>query len=147
MATRSPIGRLAAGNSIVTPPADPAGVGALNRALAARGVSWSFGDVMTSAATTDSGGITGRTRILRRYQLRSNGSGRTGVLVTAAGAPWVARSGNVVLIGSLLDPAWTDLPVSAGFMPFMDALLNRLSRGEVALAGGTPGEPVESRIG
>jgi hypothetical protein len=137
------IGRLTAGSSIVTPPEDPAAIGALNRALAARGVSWSYGDLVTTPATTDSSAITGRTRVMRRYQLRSNGSGRTGVLVTVGGAPWVARSGNVVLLGSLLAPAWTDLPVSAGFMPFMDALLNRLSRGEVALAGGTPGDPVE----
>jgi hypothetical protein len=137
------LGRLAAGNSIVTPPEDAASIGALNRALAARGVSWSYGDQVTTAATTDTNSIIGRTRVLRRYQLRSTGSGRTGVLVTAGGGPWVVRSGNVVLLGSLLDPAWTDLPVSAGFMPFMDALLNRLSRGEVALSAGTPGDPVE----
>ena len=48
----------------------------------------------------------------------------------------------MVLLGSRLDPAWTDLPVSAGFMPFMDALVNRLARGEVSLADGAPGDPV-----
>jgi hypothetical protein len=52
------------------------------------------------------------------------------------------RSGTVVLLGSRLDPAWTELPVSAGFMPFMDALVNRLARGEVSLADGAPGDPV-----
>jgi hypothetical protein len=52
------------------------------------------------------------------------------------------RSGDVVLLGSRLDPAWTDLPISAGFMPFMDALVNRLARGEVSLADGAPGDPV-----
>jgi Aerotolerance regulator N-terminal len=137
------IGRLASGSSIVTPPDDPAEIGALNRALAARGVGWSFGELLTTPVTTDSGTVTGRFRVLRRYQLRASGSGRTGVLVTAGGAPWLARSGNVVLVGSRLDPDWTDLPVSAGFMPFMDALLNRLARGEVALATGFPGDPVQ----
>jgi hypothetical protein len=58
------------------------------------------------------------------------------------GAPWLVRSGDVVLLGSRLDPAWTDLPVSAGFMPFMDALVNRLARGELSLADGAPGDPV-----
>jgi hypothetical protein len=48
----------------------------------------------------------------------------------------------VVLLGSRLDPAWTDLPISAGFMPFMDALVNRLARGEISLADGSPGDPV-----
>ena len=47
-----------------------------------------------------------------------------------------------MLLGSRLDPAWTDLPVSAGFMPFMDALVNRLARGEVSLADGAPGDAV-----
>ena len=137
------IGRLANGSSIVTPPEDPAALGALNRALAARGVGWSFGELVTTPATTDSGTIAGRFRVLRHYQLRPSGSGRTGVLVTVGGSPWLARSGNVVLLGSRLDPDWTDLPVSAGFMPFMDALLNRLARGEVALTAGIPGDPVQ----
>jgi hypothetical protein len=54
----------------------------------------------------------------------------------------MARGGDVVLLGSRLEPAWTDLPVSAGFMPFMDLLLNRLARGEAALDQGAPGDPV-----
>ena len=41
-----------------------------------------------------------------------SGSGRTGVLATVGGEPWMVRSGDVVLLGSRLDPAWTDLPVS-----------------------------------
>jgi hypothetical protein len=137
------IGRLARGSSIVMPPDDPAGIGALNRALAARGVSWSYGERVIAPATTDSGGVIGRVRVLRRYDLRPTGSRPTGVLVTVAGAPWLARGGNVVVIGSRLEPEWTDLPVSAGFMPFMDALVNRISRGEVAIAGGMPADPVQ----
>lgn len=137
------IGRLARGNSIVMPPDDPSGIGALNRALAARGVAWSYGEPVIAPAATDSGAGIGRVRVLRRYHLRPAGGGRTGVLVTVGGAPWLTRSGNVTLIGSRLDPAWTDLPVSAGFMPFMDALLNRVSRGEVVMAGGMPGDPVQ----
>jgi hypothetical protein len=46
-----------------------------------------------------------------------------------------------VLLGSRLDPAWTELPVSAGFMPFMDFLLNRVARGEVALVEAAVGQP------
>lgn len=136
------IGRLARGSSIVVPPSDPARLGAVNRSLAARGVAWSFGTAVAAPASTDSGALIGRVRVLRRYGLESNGSGRTGVLATVGGAPWLVRSGNVLLLGSRLEPEWTDLPVSAGFMPFMDALLNRLARGEVALVQATPGDPV-----
>lgn len=140
--TEVTIGRLAPGSSVVQPPEDGAQIGALNRALAARGVAWRYGPPVLEPATTDSGGLVGRVRVLRRYQLQPTASGRTGVLATAGGAPWLVRTGNVVLLGSRLDPAWTDLPVAAGFMPFMDALLNRLARGEVSLADGAPGDAV-----
>jgi hypothetical protein len=136
------LGRLARGSSIVQPPEDPAAVGALNRALAARGIAWRYGAPLIEPATTDSGALVGRVRVLRRYQLQAAQSGRTGVLATVGGAPWLVRSGDVVLLGSRLDPAWTDLPVSAGFMPFMDALVNRVARGEVSLADGAPGDAV-----
>ena len=83
-----------------------------------------------------------RERVDRRYTLLPTGSGRTGVMATVNGAPWIVRAGGVVLLGSKVDPAWTSLPLSAGFMPFMDGLINRVARGEVTLAGGFPGAPV-----
>jgi hypothetical protein len=64
------------------------------------------------------------------------------VVATVDGQPWLVRTGDAVLLGSRLDPAWTELPVSAGFMPFMDLLLNRLARGEVSIGEGAPGDPV-----
>ena len=51
--------------------------------------------------------------------------------MTAAGEPWLVRSGTVLLIGSRLDTGWTALPFQAEFVPFIDVLLNRLARGEV----------------
>ncbi|MGH7578846.1 MAG: hypothetical protein ACREM9_01645, partial [Gemmatimonadales bacterium] len=136
-------GRLGRGSSVVQPPADPAELGALNRALAARGVAWSYGRLSIAPAVTDSGPVIGRTRVTRRYALEPAGSGRTGVLATVGGEPWLVRSGDVLLLGSRLDPAWTELPLAAGFMPFMDLLLNRLARGEVILTQGAPGDAVQ----
>jgi hypothetical protein len=136
------LGRLARGASVVQPPNDPAELGALNRALGVRGVAWRYGDASTGTAFSDSGALVGRRRITRRYSLQSTASGRSGVLATVNGAPWIVRDGSVILLGSRLDPSWTDLPTSAGFMPFMDVLLNRLARGEVALGHGAPGDPV-----
>jgi hypothetical protein len=136
------LGKLSRGTSIVEPPEDPAHLGAVNRALAARGVPWSYGELSVQPGLTDSGPVIGRQRVQRRYTLRSTESGRTGVLATVGGTPWLVRSGDVVVIGSRLEPDWTELPVSPGFMPFMDVLLNRLARGELALETGTPGDPV-----
>nr|MBA3318644.1 hypothetical protein [Gemmatimonadales bacterium] len=136
------VGRLGRGSSVVQPPEDPAELGALNRALAARGVGWSYGRLSIDPVPADSGPVVGRVRVTRRHLLQPNGSGRTGVLASVAGEPWLVRSGGVVLVGSRLDPAWTELPLSAGFMPFMDLLLNRVARGEVILAQGAPGQAV-----
>lgn len=58
------------------------------------------------------------------------------------GAPWIVRSGTVVLVGSRFDPAWTTLPLRAGFVPLVDALVNRIARGELAILSAAPGDPV-----
>jgi hypothetical protein len=136
------LGRLGPGASVVEPPDDPAELGALNRALAARGIGWRYGMLTLAPAPTDSSAAVGRVRVLRRYRLEPTGSGRTGVVATVGGQPWLVRTGDVVLLGSRLDPAWTELPVTAGFMPFMDLVLNRLARGEVSIGEGAPGDPI-----
>lgn len=135
------VGRLGPELSVVLPPEDPAALGALNRALERRGVTWTFGALRAEPTATDSGMLVGEHPVRRRHELVSSGSGRTGVLATAGGAPWAVRSGDVILLGSRLDPEWTELPISAEFMPFMDRLLNRAARGEVALVDAAPGVP------
>lgn len=135
------LGSVGHGPSVVMPPADAAELGALNRRLQQRGSQWRFGTLRLDATTTDSGGLVGVHGVTRRYTLESSGSGRTGVLATAAGQPWAARSGDFILLGSRLDPDWTDLPLSAEFMPFMDRLLNRAMRGETSLVPAAPGQP------
>lgn len=136
------LGGFGTAGSILTPPADPAQLGALNRELERRGVAWRFGGPAARAGATDSGAVVGRVRVTRRHTLVPAGSGRTGVLATADGEPWLVRSGGVLLLGSRLEPEWTDLPLSAGFMPFLDRLLNRLARAELATVEGAPGAPV-----
>ncbi|MGE3615839.1 MAG: BatA domain-containing protein [Gemmatimonadales bacterium] len=134
------LGALGGGASVVLPPEDPARLGALNRALAARGSAWRFGDVSVTAATTDSGPWLGRERLTRRYRLEFQGGAPTDVLVTAGGEPWVVRSGRIVLVGSRFDPEWTSLPLAASFLPFLDALVNRAARGELIQLAGAPGD-------
>lgn len=140
--TEVEVGRLGANQSVVMPPSDPAALGALNRALAQRGVAWSFGQLSITPTALDSGSLVGSHPVQQRYALRSTGSGLTGVLATAGGTPWAVRSAGVVLLGSRLEPEWLALPLSAEFMPFMDRLINRTARGSLAQLHGAPGAQV-----
>lgn len=136
------LGALGPGASIVMPPEDPSAIGALNRALAARGAAWRYGPRLPGAVMTDSGAVVRRHQVGLRHQLVPVRGDSTGVLATAAGAPWAVRSGPIVLLGSRLDPAWTALPTSMEFLPFLDGLINRIAGGEAVVLTAAPGQPV-----
>ncbi|HMQ27506.1 MAG TPA: BatA domain-containing protein, partial [Acidimicrobiales bacterium] len=105
------LGPVTAGASVVIPPRDPAGIGAVNRALAARGSSWRYGDLTVLPTATDSGPWVGRVGVSRRYRLTFQGGAPTDVLVTAGGEPWMVRSGRLVLIASRLVLTLSGAPV------------------------------------
>jgi len=137
------LGALGRGRSIVLPPNDPALLPALNRALAARGVRWRYGAMLDGSGALDSGAVLAfRAGVVRRYALEPAIPDVGSVLVTADGAPWAVRDGDVVLLGSRLDPAWSELPLSAGFVPLLDHLLTRTLAGDLFLATAAPGTPV-----
>ncbi|MBK8002423.1 MAG: VWA domain-containing protein [Gemmatimonadetes bacterium] len=137
------LGTLGNGASVVLPPEDPAQLGALNRALERRGVAWRFGAPAPSAVMTDSSALLPRVAVRRRFLLEPMRAGQdAGVVARAGGQPWIVRDGAVVLVGSRLDAAWTDLPLTAAFVPLVDALVNRVARGDLALAVAAPGDPV-----
>ena len=128
---------------IASPPADPALVGQANRTLAGRGVPWRWGLAASPGVISapDLPAIQG-IQVTRRYRLETT-SGQQAtdeILATVNGEPWLVRSGNVVMLASRLDTAWTALPATPGFVPFMDALVNRIVAGEadVATAEGAP---------
>jgi len=136
-------------HAIVQPPADPALVGQANRALAARGVPWRWTQLGTPGviASSDLAVLTG-VSVVRRYRIEGAASreqGADGVLATVNGEPWLVRSGDVVLLGSRLDTAWTALPAAPGFVPFVDALVNRIVMGEAAVASAEGAPRVEFR--
>src|SRR5437773_1169412 len=128
--------------SVVVPPAEPALIGQANRALAARGGRWRF------AAAGTPGPIAGPAvpalaglQVTRRYRIEpmTGDAGRrmgddSTVLATVNGDPWLVRDGSVLLLGSRLDTAWTALPATPAFVPFVDALVNRLVRGEAPVS-------------
>ena len=138
-----PAGRTA----IVFPPADPALTGAVNRALAGRGSAWRFAGPGTPGvlASQDLPLLAG-VAVARRAQLAGPQRDTSGVLATVNGEPWLVRAGDVLLVGSRLDTAWTALPSSPAFVPFVDALVNRVAAG-AALVTTAEGLPhVEFRV-
>ena len=149
--------RPGSGASIVLPPADPVLAGETNRALAARGVPWRFdgpgtpGPIVAAELPEIRGVAVARRERLALGTGDGGGGGGTSrdsaVLATVNGEPWLVRDSGVVLVGSRLDTAWTPLPVTTGFVPFVDALVNRLARGEAAVgsAEGTVGVEFRTR--
>jgi len=132
--------RPGAARSVVLPPADAALLGQANRALGSRGLTWRFGLAGTPGriAAPELEAIAG-VQVGRRYRLEreSGGASDSSVLATVNGEPWLVRDGNTVLVGSRLDTAWTALPATPGFVPFLDALVNRVVRGEADVADST----------
>ena len=132
-------------HAIVAPPADPALVGQANRALASRGVAWHWGQAGTPGEIAAPRlGILNGSAVTRRYRLEGASDD---VLATVNGEPWLVRSGNVVILGSRLDTAWTALPTAPSFVPFIDALVNRVVVGEaeVTFAEGAPRVEFQTR--
>jgi hypothetical protein len=131
--------------AIVFPPADPTAVGAVNRGLAAAGVRWRFGqrvereDTLAGAEMPE---VVGQ-RVRARHRLEGQlADTARGVLARAGDEPWLVRDGGTVLVGSRMVEPDTPLPLSAGFVPFVEALVNRVARGEAGIVEATPGDPV-----
>ena len=136
-------------HAIVQPPDDPALVGQANRALASRGVPWRWGHLATPGvlSSTDLTVLNG-VPVVRRYRIEGAGGGDQGadaVVATVNSEPWLVRSGSVVVLGSRLDTAWTALPATPGFVPFIDALVNRIVIGEAEVASAEGAPRVEFR--
>jgi len=139
--------------SIVVPPADPALIGQANRALGTRGGRWRFatagtpGPIAGPVLPTIAG-----LQVTRRHRIETvtGDAGRrtsadTTVLATVNGEPWLVRDGAVLLLGSRLETAWTALPAAPAFVPFVDALVNRVARGEAPISEAEGAPRVEFR--
>ncbi len=126
--------------TIVFPPSDPALVGATNRALERAGAVWRFGDEVSGEwLVSGAVGLAQGTAVYRLRRLIGEGT----VLAAAGTEPWIVHDGNLVLVASRMEEPWTELPVTAAFVPFVDLLVNRLASREAWLQHAHPGEQVE----
>ena len=136
--------------ALIVPPADPVRLGAANRALARLGVPWRYGALQTVPAIARGDRLDGVT-VSRRYRLVRQGAAPSDTLVVAGGEPWIVAGPGYVLLGSRVDPVATNLPVRAGFLPWLaEALGQRLGApaGDVgAPISATPGEGIVAPVG
>ncbi len=145
------------GPVFLTAPTDPVRVGEANRTLTRLGIPWRFGAIArglvlarsadvrptAGAAAGASESLDGATVRVRYPLVRSPGAGppaRTDTLATAGGAPWAVAGPNYVLIASPLDPDATDLPLRAGFVPWLLESLSRRLGDDGQVIAARPGQ-------
>lgn len=119
--------------ALVVPPGDPALLPALNRRLSDAGIPWRYEPA--EGGPVGEAPLEGRTlpeplegiRVRRAFALSLVGDppAPPGTLATWAGEPWAvegadARGRRYLLLASSLEPASTDLPVSAAMVRFVD---------------------------
>jgi len=125
--------------ALVTPPADRVRLGAANRELERLGIPWRFGSLQQNPVVAR-GGRVDNVPVTERYQLVRTGVAPGDTLATAGGEPWVVAGPGYVLVASRLDPAATQLPVRAPFVPWLaDILAVRL-----AAPAGDFGAPIQA---
>lgn len=123
-------------------PVDPLRLGAANRALARLDVPWRFGPAV-SAPTLARGSRLEEVSIARRYRLVPQGAAVADTLATANGDPWVVAGDGYVLVGSPIDPQFTNLPLRAAFLPWLADLLGQ----RLGAPSGDVGAPVSAAPG
>ncbi len=127
------------GTVVLFPPADPASLGAINRALADLGVQLRYGELLDGEWRVDGDlGTAAGSTVFKRHRI----IGSRMVFGEVANEPWLARDGEVVLVGSRMEPEWAELPVSAGFVPFLDQLINQIAARQTWIAAAAPGDVV-----
>ncbi|MEQ1690227.1 MAG: BatA and WFA domain-containing protein [Gemmatimonas sp.] len=134
---------------LLTAPTDPVRVGEANRTLARLGIPWRFGAIardlvlLRGAPTLD--GVQVRVRYPLQHSPGGAVAGVADTIATAGGTPWAVAGQGYVVLASPIDPDATDLPLRAGFVPWLlDALSRRLGdEGQVLAA--TPGQHIVDR--
>lgn len=152
-------GRVARGNDVVIAgaeaarrpavlfaPADPVQIGAANRALQRAGIPWRFGAPRTGPAPVRGAGLDGVTAT-HWYALEpvaaAAGAAPADTLAQAGGDAWAVAGDGYVLVASPLTTEATDLPVRAGWLPWLGAAIGDRLGGEAgAVTEAAPAAPV-----
>ena len=133
-------------------PRDPLQIADANRALGRAGIPWAFGARRSGAAPLHGADAAGAIATVW-YALESrDGSGATGgigsidTLVRVGGDPWAVAGEGYVLVASPADPAATDLPLRASYLPWLDRVIaEHLTTGGGLVTETAPG--ARTRVG
>lgn len=114
-------------------PSDPLQVADANRALERAGIPWAFGARRTGAAPLRGADVDGAVATVwftleSRPNAPRGGSltarpARVDTLVRVGVQPWAVAGEGYVLVASAPDPAATDLPLRASFLPWLDHVI------------------------
>ncbi|MGQ0767265.1 MAG: BatA domain-containing protein [Gemmatimonadota bacterium] len=133
--------------ALLLPPIDPVRLGAANRALERLGVPWRFGNAQRDETAARGDRFEG-VRVSLRYPLVAQAGAVADTLATAGGRPWIVAGPRYILLGSPLDPAATDLPVHASFVPWLgDVIAQRLAGEATTVVHAVPGERIRLPVG
>lgn len=129
--------------ALLLAPSEPSRLGAANRTLERLGVPWRFAPPRHDETAVRGDRFDG-VRTSLRYPLEAqSGGGARDTIATAGGTPWIVAGDGYVIIGSPLDPSATDLPLRAGFVPWLgDVIAQRLAGSATAIVHAAPGSRV-----
>ena len=139
--------------ALIVAPADPVRVGAANRALERLNVPWRFGAAKRETGTVrEPASVTSKlldgSTVTMRYPLTRIGDAAADTLARVGTEPWAVGGDRYVIIASPLDPAATDLPVRAGFLPWLaEAASQRLAGDAGVLLLASPGARLRAPAG
>ncbi len=135
--------------ALLLAPADPVRVGAANRALERLDVPWRLGaprrgesSVRFRTASEGGAGVDsiGDVSVTMRYTLERTAGPPSEILAASSGEPWIVSGPGYVLIASPIDPAATNFPVRAAFVPWLGGVLSqRLGADPGTVAYAEPG--------
>lgn len=149
---RTPVSSGSGPARILLPPADPLSLPAFNERLARLGVPWvaepdpASGSLRLVAGEPD---VLDGEIVNRRYRLVPSPAPTSLIdsvlLRTSDGEPWLVRgrataSGIYLLLASPLRPEATGVPIGAGMVELVDAMVNRWSRPEDPTGAATAGQ-------
>jgi hypothetical protein len=131
---------------LVAPP-EGVRVGAANRTLERLGVPWRFGAPRRDETIVRGDRFAG-IRTTLRYPLVAQAGAMADTIAMAGGDAWIVAGEGYVLVGSPLDPSATDLPVRAGFVPWLgDVVAQRLAGDATNVLQAAPGAVVRLPTG